>query len=105
MDLLNTLLDTGKKMATDALAEKVGASSEQSAETFLGILFQSFSTMDAAQKAQIFALFTSLASSVSSETAGVDTVLQQFKDNPLVRQWAGNLAEDIVKRLSSQFLS
>jgi hypothetical protein len=105
MDLLNSLLDTGKKMASDALAQQVGVKSEQGADTFLSVLFETFSAMDAAQKAQLLGLFTSLTSQLSSDKSGVDAIWNQFKDSPLVRQWAGNLAQEAFKRLSNQILS
>ncbi len=105
MDLLNSLLDTGKKMAADALAQQTGVKSEQGAETFLSVLFDTFSAMDTAQKAQLIGLFSTLTKQMTDDKGGMDVVWQQFKESPIIKQWAGNLAQEAFKRLSSQFLS
>jgi hypothetical protein len=105
MDLLNSLLDTGKKMASEALAQQAGVKAEQGADTFLSVLFETFNKMDATQKAQLLALVSSLVSQITGDKSGTDGIWEQFKGNPLVREWAGNLAQEAVKRLSSQLLS
>lgn len=105
MDLLNSIIDTTKQIAGEALAQKAGARTEQSADTVIEVFFEWFNSMEAAHKAELVQLFKTVAVSLTDDGGGIDAAWEQFKDNPMVRQWTGSLAQQLVKRLTQDFLS
>lgn len=105
MDLLNAILDTTKQIAGDAIAQKAGAETEQSADTVFEVFLQWFNSMDDQQKAEFIQLVKTVAGSLTGKGESMESIWDQFKDNELVRQWMGSLSQQLVKRLTKGLLS
>jgi endonuclease IV len=105
MDLLNAIIDTTKQIAGDAIAQKAGSHTEQSADTVFEVFLQWFNTMEDQHKAEFITIIKSVAGSLSGKGESIETIWEQFKDNELVRQWIGSLSQQLVKRLTQEFLS
>ena len=105
MDLLNAIIDTTKQIAGDAIAQKAGAHTEQSADTVFEVFLHWFNAMEEEHKAEFITIIKSVAGSLSGKGESIETIWEQFKDNELVRQWIGSLSQQLVKRLTQEFLS
>jgi hypothetical protein len=105
MDLFDTLLETGKKMAGEALAKEAQEKSEQGADTLLQLLMSSFQAMSAEQKAELVALFKTFASQLTDDQPGMQGAWEQLQASPLVKQLAGQLFQQLARRFGSQLLS
>jgi endonuclease IV len=105
MDLLNAIIDTTKQIAGDAIAQKAGAHTEQSADTVFEVFIHWFSAMEEEHKAEFITIIKSVAGSLSGKGESIETIWAQFKDNEMVRNWIGSLSQQLVKRLTQEFLS
>lgn len=105
MDLLNAIIDTTKQIAGDAIAQKAGAHTEQSADTVFEVFLHWFNAMEEEHKAEFITIIKSVAGSLSGKGESIENIWEQFKDNELVRQWIGSLSQQLVKRLTQEFLS
>jgi hypothetical protein len=105
MDLLNAIIDTTKQIAGDALAQKAGAHTEQSADTVFEVFLHWFNAMEEEHKAEFIHTIKTVASSLSGTGGSIESIWEQFKDNELVRQWIGSLSQQVVSRLTKDFLS
>jgi hypothetical protein len=105
MDLLNAIIDTTKQIAGDAIAQKAGTHTEQSADTVFEVFLHWFNSMDEQHKAEFITIIKSVAGSLSGKGESMESIWDQFKDNELVRQWIGTLSQQLVKRLTQEFLS
>jgi hypothetical protein len=105
MDLLNTIIDTTRQMAGDVIAQKAGAHTEQSADTVFEVFLHWFSAMEEEHKSEFIHIIKTVASSLSGKGEDIEAIWEQFKDNDLVRQWIGSLSQQLVKRLTQEFLS
>jgi hypothetical protein len=105
MDLLNAIIDTTKQIAGEAIAQKAGAHTEQSADTVFEVFLHWFNAMEEQHKAEFIQLVKSVAGSLSGKGEGIEGIWEQFKDNEMVRQWIGSLSQQLVSRLTKDFLS
>ncbi|WP_141734378.1 hypothetical protein [Oligoflexus tunisiensis] len=105
MDLLNAIIDTTKQLAGDAIAEKAGAHTEQSADTVFEVFLHWFNAMEEQHKAEFIQLVKTVAGTLSGKGEGIEAIWDEFKDNEMVRHWIGSLSQQLVKRLTQEFLS
>jgi hypothetical protein len=105
MDLLNAIIDTTKQIAGDAIAQKAGAHTEQSADTVFEVFLHWFNAMEEEHKAEFITIIKSVAGSLSGKGESIENIWEQFKDNETVRHWIGSLSQQLVKRLTQEFLS
>jgi hypothetical protein len=105
MDLLNAIIDTTKQMAGDAIAQKAGAHTEQSADTVFEVFLSWFNAMEEEHKGEFIRIIKTVTNSLSGKGDEIEALWDQFKDNELVRQWIGSLSQQLVKRLTQELLS
>ncbi|HYX33351.1 MAG TPA: hypothetical protein VE954_09570 [Oligoflexus sp.] len=105
MDLLNAIIDTTKQLAGDAIAQKAGAHTEQSADTVFEVFLQWFNAMEEQHKEEFVRIVKSMAGSLSGTGESVENIWEGIKDNEMVRHWIGSLSQQLVKRLTQEFLS
>ncbi len=105
MDLLNAIIDTTKQMAGDALAQKAGAHTEQSADTVFAVFLDWFNAMEAEHKAEFVRIVKHVTGALATNGEGIEAIWEQFKDNELVSHWIGSFSTQLVKKLTQEFLS
>lgn len=100
MDLLNSWLDAGKKLAQNALKEKIDAASVLSGQMLLQILKETFLALPPEKRQLLFQDLQSMLAQLQGQPKEPpEPLLQQLMGHPVIREMAGQVTQRLLKTI------
>lgn len=100
MDLLNSWLDAGKKLAQNALKDKIDAASVLSGQMLLQLLKETFLSLPVEKRESLFRDLQSMLAQLQGQPKEPpEPLLQQLMGHPVIREMAGQVTQRFLKNI------
>ncbi len=100
MDILNSWLDAGKKLAQNAIKDKIDAASVLSGQMLLQILKDTFLALPPERRQQLFSDLQAMMSQLQGSPKEPPlSLLQELASHPVIKEMAGQVTQRLLKTI------